>query len=306
MPYTRLSEINENMTASSHAIADADHTFLQTIHLIASYIMEHAEEKPIIILSGPSGSGKTTTAFLIERYLDNWNMETHTISMDNFFRTMTPEEQELSARGEMDLESPERLDIPYLNQQLHSILKGEPTWIPRYHFSTTTRDDHDWLLTRKPNELVIVEGIHALNPKVIMLPDDATVRLYISVRTRVTQDDIVLHPSRLRLLRRMIRDQKFRKRELDETVSMFAHVQDGEDKYIAPYKKRASFSVDTFLPYELGVYKTILQDEVMTCASNEVLKELQAIWADIKPLPVNQVPSDSLIREFIGDSVFHY
>ena len=103
---------------------------------------------------------------------------------------------------------------------------------------TTTRIDQDWQLTRKPNELLLLEGIHALNPEVITIPEEMTVRIYVSVRTRVTNGETVLHPSRLRLMRRMLRDRNFRHRSVAETLSMFEHVQAGEHKYIAPYKKR--------------------------------------------------------------------
>lgn len=306
MRYRKLTELNQAMTASEIAMQEADAAFLQEVQKVAEAIHQSAVERPIILLSGPSGSGKTTAAFLLERYLDSWNTETHTVSMDNFFRTMTPEQQLLAAEGKLDLESPDRVDVPYLNQQLKKIITGEPTWLPRYDFRTTTRQDQNWLLTRKPGELLILEGIHALNPDVITVPDEKTVRIYVSVRTRVTHGDTVLHPSRLRLMRRMLRDRNFRHRSLSDTIAMFERVQAGEHKYIAPYKKRAAFSIDTFLPYELGIYKTLLNREIDSCMSHPILKELHEMWADIAPLPLEQVPMDSLVREFAGDSAFQY
>lgn len=306
MRYRKLTELNQAMTASEVAMQEADAAFLQEIRKVAEAIHESAVERPIILLSGPSGSGKTSTAFLLERFLDSWGMETHTVSMDNFFRTMTPEQQILAAKGKLDLESPDRVDVPYLNQQLKKIIVGEPTWLPRYDFRTTTRQDQDWLLTRKPGELLILEGIHALNPDVITVPDEKTIRIYVSVRTRVTHGDIVLHPSRLRLMRRMLRDQNFRHRSLPETIAMFERVQAGEHKYIAPYKKRATYSIDTFLPYELGIYKTLLDGEIDSCMSHPMLKELNEMWEEIAPLSLEQVPADSLVREFAGDSAFQY
>lgn len=306
MQYRKLTELNQEMTASEIAMQKADAAFLQEVRSVAEEIQNSAVTHPVILLSGPSGSGKTTTAFLLERYLDSWGTETHTISMDNFFCTMTPEQQILAAEKKLDLESPERVDVPYLNQQLKKIIAGEPTWLPKYDFQTTTRHDQGWLLTRKPGELLILEGIHALNPNVITVPDAHTVRLYVSVRTRVTHGDTVLHPSRLRLLRRMIRDRNFRHRSLSETIFMFEGVQAGEHKYIAPYKKRATFSIDTFLPYELGIYKTLLDGELDCCMSHPMMKELHEMWTDIAALPLEGVPGDSLVREFIGDSAFVY
>ena len=306
MKYMTLTDINQAMTASEDAMAQADQAFLEELEKVADAIRQTAVERPVILLAGPSGSGKTTTAFLLERFLDNWGTETHTISMDNFFSTMTPQQQEMAAKGKLDLESPARVDIPYLNQQLQSVIACKPTWMPRYHFPTTTRIDQDWQLTRKPGELLLLEGIHALNPEVITIPEEMTVRLYVSVRTRVTNGETVLHPSRLRLMRRMLRDKSFRQRSVAETLSMFEHVQAGEHKYIAPYKKRATFSIDTFLPYELGIYKTLLDGELEAEMQNPMLLELRQMWDDVVPLTLEHLPVDSLVREFAGDSVFQY
>ena len=156
MKYRKLTDINQEMTASENALQQADQAFLGELQKVAESIRQTAAERPVILLAGPSGSGKTTTAFLLERFLDRWGVETHTISMDNFFSTMTPQQRELSAKGKLDLESPARVDIPYLNQQLQKIIACEPTWLPRYEFPTTTRIDQDWQLTRKPNELLLL------------------------------------------------------------------------------------------------------------------------------------------------------
>lgn len=224
-----LTQLN-TITSDPASFQKFDDDFSNSIRAIAKSIQKNANEKPIILLSGPSGSGKTTIAYWLERFLDGWDITTHTVSMDNFFRTMTPEQKILAADGKLDLESPNRVDIPYLNQQLHKIISDEPTWIPKYHFSTAMRNDHDWLLTRKPRELLILEGIHALNSDVITIPDHQTHRIYVSTRTRIVHNDITLHPSRLRLLRRMIQDQKFRQRSILETLAMFQHVEAGGKK----------------------------------------------------------------------------
>lgn len=159
MKYRKLTDINQAMTASEDAMRQADLAFLDELEKVADAIRKTAVERPVILLAGPSGSGKTTTAFLLERFLDGWGVETHTISMDNFFSTMTSQQREMAATGKLDLESPARVDIPYLNQHLQSIIACKPTWMPRYHFPTTTRIDQDWQLTRKPGELLLLEGI---------------------------------------------------------------------------------------------------------------------------------------------------
>ena len=143
MKYRKLTDINQAMTASEDAMRQADLAFLDELEKVADAIRKTAVERPVILLAGPSGSGKTTTAFLLERFLDGWGVETHTISMDNFFSTMTSQQREMAATGKLDLESPARVDIPYLNQHLQSIIACKPTWMPRYHFPTTTRIDQD-------------------------------------------------------------------------------------------------------------------------------------------------------------------
>lgn len=306
MQYITLSQINQEMTADPNAMQIADTLFLENVCQTAKQIAEHAYERPIVLLSGPSGSGKTTTAYLISRFLNHWGKITHTISMDNFFSTMTPTQQAQMAAGKLDLESPARVDIAYLNQTLECIISCQPAWIPRYDFPTTTRIDKYRQLTRKPGEILILEGIHALNPTVITIPNCQTVGVYVSVRTRICQEETVLHPSYLRLVRRMLRDKNFRKRSLMETIHMFEKVQAGERKYITPYKSRANLSVDTFLPYELGVYKTLLGNEIQSCITHPLLQQLRSIWQDVTPLPLENVPTDSLLREFTGGSIFHY
>lgn len=301
-----LDRLNQMTATDPTAMQRANEAFLETAKSIAAYIQKNATTRPIILLSGPSGSGKTTTAYLIERCLDDWDMETHTLSMDHFFRTMTPQQRDLAAQGKLDLESPERLNIPYLNQQLHGIIAGKPTWMPKYHFSTTTREDHDWLLTRKPRELLILEGIHALNPSVIRIPDAFTIRIFISVQTCVTAHGTTLLPEHLRLIRRMIRDRNYRSRDFAETLKMFEHVQEGERNYITPYEERAMFSVDTFVPYELGVYRRVLGSEFQSVRSHPLMQPLSAMWDEIVPLSPENVPKDSLVREFLGGSVFCY
>lgn len=301
-----LSQLNESMTSADTAMQEADAIFLEQLCRIAKAIQNAAESRPIVLISGPSGSGKTSTAYLLERFLHHWSCPSHTISMDHFFRTMTPEQHALSAAGKMDLESPDRVDIPHLNATLEKVIAGQPVWIPRYDFPSTTRTDQDHLLTRKPGELLILEGIHALNPKVITIPEHKTTRIYVSVRTRISEGGTILHPSRLRLIRRMLRDKNFRHRTLPETIAMFEKVQAGEHRYIAPYKNLAQYSVDTFLPYEIGIYKSLLSREITACFQHPMLKELSEIWGSITPLPLHLVPKDSLVREFAGDSLFHY
>ena len=191
----------------------------QQIVRAADLIAAHAQERPAVLLAGPSGSGKTTTALLIERELDRRGMETHTLSMDDYFCPLTERELELFSRNELDLERPSRVDVPFFQEQLGKLLAGEEVELPHYDFKNSVRVFDGRTLRRRPGELVILEGIHALNPEVTGY-DGRTTRIYVSVRTRITpRSGHPLHPSKIRLVRRMLRDSTGRGRALSETIA---------------------------------------------------------------------------------------
>ena len=273
---------------------------------ITDNIANTRNEKPVILLSGPSGSGKTTTAFMIEKLLDEAGCETHTISMDNYFCPLSSEEKELAALGKMDLESPDRIDADLLNEHILAIEMCEEFEIPQYNFKSSTREYSGRKFRRKPGELVIFEGIHALNPDVIFVPDSKLIKLYVSVRTRVTCGDIILHPSKVRLMRRMIRDKNFRKRALRETMNMFHSVESGENKYIMPYKHRSDYDIDTFMAYELNAYRDSLIDQLRELNDFPELTDVTQVLEQLVPLDKKDISRDSLICEFIGSGQFKY
>lgn len=297
-----IKDINAALARDAAAfIREADAAYDRQITAVARDIMAHREQCPIILLAGPSGSGKTTTAKKIEAKLDAWGCETHTLSMDDYFIPLTEEEQLLAAQKKLDLESPGRVDIPFLNEQLASIIAGEPTPLPRFHFTDNSRSHSGETLTRHPGELVILEGIHALNPEVITVPEEQTARLYVSVRTRIAAEDgRILHPKRIRLLRRMLRDKLFRNRTVESTLHMFDSVQRGENRYIMPYKARAGYEIDTFCPYEASAYRQALLPALAELPSRGDVAELQLLLEQIEPLSPALVPADALVREFLG------
>ena len=287
-------------------ITRADADYAARLEALAADIREHRNSRPLLLLAGPSGSGKTTTALMVEHMLDSAGFETHTLSMDDFFYPLSPEEQRLAAEEKLDLESPGRVDTAFLNETLQSLLDGKPTPLPHFSFRSNTRTPSGVTLTRKPGELIILEGIHALNPEVITLPEDCTARLYVSVRTRLEGDNgSILHPSRVRLLRRMLRDKLYRSRNIADTLRMFRSVQRGEERYIMPYKHRATYEVDTFCPYEVSVYKTLLEADMKVLTNAPEIAEIAAVWETLTALSPELVPPRALIREFIGDSAFY-
>lgn len=298
-----IRDINARIDAgTADFIAATDAAYAAQLDRIAEHICAHREQSPVVLLSGPSGSGKTTTAQMLEQKLDAMGCETHTLSMDDYFHSLSPEGLALAAEDKLDLESPERVDAALLEEQLEAFIAGEPITIPHFDFRTSTRGVSDRVLTRKPGELLILEGIHALNPAVVSLPEDQTVRLYVSVRTRlITSQDVPLHPMEIRLLRRILRDVRTRGRDPRDTLRMFRSVQRGEDRYIMPYKHRSTFDVDTFFAYEASVYKPMIAPLLAPLADQPEICELLPVLDELHSVDASAVPANALIREFIGD-----
>ena len=301
-----IQAINRLLCADATAfVAQAEADYHAQLSAIADHIAAHRDTCPIVLISGPSGSGKTTTARMLEAELDRRGLETHTLSQDNYFRTSTPEDMRLREQGLLDLESPARVDEELLARQLEDIIACKPVELPVFNFRTCTCSPSGVTFTRKPGEIVILEGIHVLNPAVVPLPESQTVRLYVSVRTRVeTKDGGLLHPKYVRLLRRMLRDVSGRGRPAEGTLAMFQSVEVGEQKYIMPYKHRSTFDIDTFCPYELNVYRAVLPDEVAVLKDHPDMGDLLNLLTEALPLEPTVVPDTALIREFIGGSVY--
>lgn len=301
-------QLSALLLADPAAVIDNDRRFYEKqITLATDLIAANANVRPVVLLAGPSGSGKTTTALLIERELNRRGMATHTLQMDDYFSPLTPEEIEDMRNNKIDLERPDRVDIPFFRRQLDQILAGEEVQLPHYNFKKSTREFDGRTLRRRSGELVIMEGIHALNPNVTG-HTDATTRVYVSVRTRITaHDGSVLHPSMIRLARRLLRDRTGRGRPLTETIAMRQRVDRGEQLYIMPYKPNAHCSVDSFYSSEMSVYRPWLLAELTALLPEYPdLAELVKILREVPPVPQELLPRDCLLREFIGGSELTY
>ncbi len=300
-------KIHEN---TPEFVSNGEKAYAEQIRKTADEIAQGLKEKPIILLAGPSGAGKTTTALRLEDYLDLKGTETHTISMDDYFLPADSPQNALNEQGEIDYESPYRLDISLLNQHMAKIAGCEEVEIPKFDFTEQKRREGR-IFKRKKGEVVIFEGIHALNPLVTGMTDSFANFMYVSVRTRVvTAGGGVLHPSYIRLMRRLIRDKLYRARSAEETIKMFASVENGARKYIMPFKNRADYAIDTFLPYELSVYKKFLVESLEEVKGkiegfDGIDLLLEALY-ELDDVEVSNVPQDSLVREFIGGSRFEY
>ena len=308
MPYS-LTRLNEAVRSDPGAFArECDAAFAKKVENAASRIAEHRRESRVILLSGPSGSGKTTTALKIEERLRSMGIETHTISMDDYFKTMDPETAPRNRYGEIDFESPFFLDVDLLNRHFAMLDRGETIHVPKYEFARQMRSDimcHP--LRLGPDDLAIFEGIHALND-IIVGKNPHAFRLYIAARSNLVDDDgnIVFQHAWLRLCRRLVRDYQFRGCDAGFTLKLWDNVCRGEKLYISPYKENAHIMFDSSLAFEFAVLKPVVVPllEAIPAGKYAVVDDMLRGFARIEAMDEKYVAPDSLAREFLGGSTY--
>ncbi|MBR1863066.1 MAG: nucleoside kinase [Ruminococcus sp.] len=307
-----INKLNRKALEAKAFIEECNEKYEKKLRTAAERIAQEHKQRPIILLSGPSGSGKTTSALKIDDMLDNMGVHTHTISMDDYFLPKGEFDDVLTEDGKPDYESPLRIDIKKLSEHMEKISRCEEVMIPKFHFSTQTSSD-GYLFKRGKDDIIVFEGIHALNPAVTGSAGDFARCMYVSVRTRIElENGRLVHPSMIRVMRRLIRDELYRGRGPAETFEMFKNVSRGEDKYILPYKHRAEespeFSIDTFIAYEPAVYKDLLLEKIRqeskTYEGFERFETILMLLEAIDPIDPQLCESDSLVKEFIGGSVY--
>ena len=307
-----LNEINDRARRDpKDFLRECDDIYEKKLHTAAQRILEHGEVSPLIFLSGPSGSGKTTTAMKIEEILDRSGQETHTVALDHYFRSVRSGDYPLTPDGQPDLESPDCLDMELLNEHFHALEQGKTIEVPKYDFKTQkqTRNTGNFLNYR-PGDLVIFEGIHALNDTFSALAPDAF-KLYISARSNVEQDGkLLFNGPWMRLCRRVTRDYQFRGTSPAETLQMWANVRRGEKRYISPYKEKADLMFDSSLMCEVSVMKsfvdTLFRDIPEGTDRYAELASIVPALSEFETIDPALVPETSILREFIGGGSYHY
>jgi len=298
-------ELN-NIVLDKNGYKNEDDRYFSAVRKVTEDIVKHYHERPIILLSGPSGSGKTTTALIIQKFLEDRGFPAHKISMDSYFRSLSAEDEKLDAEGKMDFENPDRIDAELFSDQLGKLINCERVDIPHFDFTAKKSNGVSFSIKRKENEFIIFEGIHALNPSVISFDESKLAKIYVSVRTRIEFGGGELHPKYIRLLRRLIRDRKYRGRSAEETLSYFPKVENGTDKYVKPYKTRADYDIDSFIGYEPSVYKTLDYKELASLKNNAEAEYLCSVLKELADGDPSKAGNISLVREFIGGSSLKY
>lgn len=264
----------------------------------------------VVLISGPSSSGKTTTCKRLSIQLLTNGIKPVPISLDDYFvdRELTPKDD----KGEYDYESLYALNLKLLNEQLEALFRGEEVELPKYNFQTGKSERSGHKLRMQQNDILVVEGIHALNPELTAhIPEEQKFRVYASALTTILLDTHNYIPTTdNRLLRRIIRDYKYRGVNARETIHRWPSVRAGENKWIFPYQENADAMFNTAMIYELAVIKSqaepLLELVPENCDEYAEAYRLRKFLRYFTPVRYNTLPSTSLLREFLGGSSFRY
>ena len=307
----QLTDINFRTVADpKEFMAECDAVYMSRVAEGAERIIANRKNSPIVLLSGPSGSGKTTTSMKIAEELERRGVASHYVAMDDYFKTIdhtTPRTDD----GELDLESPLCLDMELLNRHFSMLSEGRRIYVPKYEFARRMRvQEPSKSLKLKADEVVIFEGIHALNGMITDLHPEAF-KLYVSARSDVEfGGSVVFKRTWFRLVRRLVRDYNFRGSDPQETMTMWANVRRGERLYISPFKEKADFRFDTSLAYEPAVYNQTATKLFQSVPEGiERFEELRQVLPALQlfgDIDASIVPGDSLVREFIGGGIYEY
>ena len=264
----------------------------------------------LVLLAGPSSSGKTTTCKRLSIQLLTCGLKPLQISLDDYFidRDKTP----LDANGEYDYESIHALNIALINEQFNALFKGEEIELPRYNFQTGKSEKSGKRLKLGPNDIVVVEGIHALNPELTaQIPEQQKFRVYVSALTTILLDEHNYIPTTdNRLLRRIIRDYKYRGVSAQESIHRWPSVRAGEERWIFPFQENADAMFNSAMLYELAVIKQqaepLLEQVPENCEEYAEAHRLLKFLRYFHAISYRQLAPTSLLREFLGGSSFKY
>ena len=279
------------------------------ISRIADEIASRKDVK-LILLAGPSSSGKTTTCKRLSIQLVANGLKPLQISLDDYFinRVQTP----LDENGEYDYESIYALNLELINEQFNALFRGEEVELPKYDFQLGVSKPSGKKVRMKENNVLVVEGIHALNPELTAhIPEKQKYRVYVSALTTILLDDHNYIPTTdNRLLRRIIRDYKYRGVDARDSIHRWPSVRSGENKWIFPFQENADAVFNSAMLFELAVIKQqaepVLEQVPENCEEYSEADRLRKFLKYIRPIPIKDIPPTSLLREFLGGSSFRY
>lgn len=305
-----LPEINLAAKNPQMFIKKAEKNYFNSVYSVAKTIADNDDIK-IVALAGPSGSGKTTTAHILCERLGLIGEKTTVVSLDDFY--LEPDKLPVLQNGKKDYESVNSLNIDLINKCFREIVKDGITKLPKYDFNKKKSIPDYKEVDVRDNGIIIVEGLHALNPIICdLVPAKKLLKIYISVNCSIEDNfgEQLLSSRQIRLVRRSLRDKKFRDSSIDNTLSLWNGVVEGERKYLYCFKSTADVHIKTLHQYEPCVYRDDfikLKDEVSKDAVGyDYFMRTVAAIEKFEPLDSSLVPQNSLIREFIGNGKFKY
>ena len=275
---------------------------------IAKEINDKKNKVKIVLVAGPSSSGKTTTTRKLCMLLQSFGLSPKVISMDDYF--VDKKDTPLDEFGKPDYECLEAMDTKLFDKQMASLLKGDKVLMPTYNFSLGIKEYKNEIQIGE-KDILLIEGIHALDNRILTNIDrENKFKIYISALTELNMDNHNrICTSDNRLLRRIIRDNRTRNYRVEHTLSLWASVRRGEEKYIFPYQDEADATINSALIYEIGVRKTYVEPLLYSVEADspyyEEAKRLINFLRLFLPIPADAIPEDSILREFIGGGYFH-
>lgn len=306
---TNLGELNDYITNNNAGDIVQLSEIMQDYKLlnIAEQIVLNKDNYRIILLSGPSSSGKTTTSKKLSLYLKSLGLNPTHLSLDDYFHER--DETPLGPNGKPDFESLQAIDVKLFDSQVSKILKGNKVTVPTFNF-VDGRKEYKRVVELKENDILIIEGLHALNEELLTnVPKKQKFKIYLSPLTYLSIDnDNRISMTDLRLLRRMVRDNRTRGYNPSKTLAAWQDVRDGEEKYVFPFQDNADIMFNTSLAYELAVLKPYAEPLLFTISEDdpgyETAQRLLSLLKNVLPIPSESVPQVSILREFIGGSYF--
>lgn len=308
---SNAADLNEKVSTGGYneIIQISELCYNGQLSRIADVIKERENQIKLVLIAGPSSSGKTTTSKKLEYYLKSKGFNTISISIDDYFfdRDKTP----LDENGEPDFESIKSIDVELFNKHLLKLINGESVNFPKYNFSTGKREMTRENVKLEKNDIIIIEGLHALNDVLTMSIDRKNkYKIYISPLTQLNVDDHNrIFTSDTRKLRRIVRDNKYRGYNADDTLKQWKKIREGEEKYIFPFQDDIDQIVNSALTYEIGVLKVYAEPLLFSVDENSLYYpeaiRLINFLRNFLPIPSEGVPKDSVLREFIGGSIFY-
>ena len=274
---------------------------------VAKEIYDKKDQVKIVLIAGPSSTGKTTTTNKLVLCLKSLGMNPKMLSMDDYFvdRDHTPVDE----KGNPDFECLETVDLELFEEKIENLLSGEETQIPTYNF-ILGKKEYKETMKLDSDGIILVEGIHALNPKVLEnISKEKKLRIYLSALTEINIDEHTrISTTDNRLLRRIIRDNRTRGNKVEDTLKSWAKVREGEEKYIFPYQDDADITYNTAMIYEVGVLKTFVEPLLYSVPTdspyyNEAIRLINFLKIFL-PISSESIPKDSILREFIGGGCF--